>query len=60
MPGSARLCLISGLLVLGLAVFNALTAGAFTPALQRAEVLSGMAAVGLSAGPGTPVATSAE
>ena len=47
MPGSARLCLISGLLVLGLAVFNALTAGAFTPALQRAEVLSGMAAVGL-------------
>ncbi len=47
MPGSARLCLISGLLVLGLAVFNALTAGTFTPALQRAEVLSGMAAVGL-------------
>ena len=33
--------------MLGLAVFNALTAGAFTPALQRAEVLSGMAAVGL-------------
>ena len=47
MPGSARLCLISGLLVLGLAVFNALTAGTLTPALQRAEVLSGMAAVGL-------------
>jgi hypothetical protein len=47
MPGSARLCLISGLLVLGLAVFNALTADTFTPALQRAEVLSGMAAVGL-------------
>ena len=47
MPGSARLCLFSGLLVLGLAVFNALTAGSFTPALQRAEVLSGMAAVGL-------------
>ena len=47
MPGPARLCLISGLLVLGLAVFNALTAGSFTPALQRAEVLSGMAAVGL-------------
>ena len=33
--------------MLGLAVFNALTAGTFTPALQRAEVLSGMAAVGL-------------
>ncbi len=47
MPGSARLCLISGLLVLSLAVFNALTAGTSTPALQRAEVLSGMAAVGL-------------
>ena len=47
MPGPARLCLISGLLVLGLAVFNALTADAFTPSLQRAEVLSGMAAVGL-------------
>lgn len=47
MPGSARLCLISGLLVLGLAVFNAVTADTFTPALQRAEVLSGMAAVGL-------------
>jgi|TARA_B100000073_G_C23630227_1_gene532258 hypothetical protein len=47
MPGSARLCLVSGLLVLGLAVFNALTAGSFPPALQRAEVLSGMAAVGL-------------
>tara|TARA_Y100001978_G_scaffold35441_1_gene31358 strand:+ start:1285 stop:1950 length:666 start_codon:yes stop_codon:yes gene_type:complete len=47
MPGSARLCLFSGLLVLALAVFNALTADAFTPSLQRAEVLSGMAAVGL-------------
>ena len=47
MPGSARLCLFSGLLVLALTVFNALTADAFTPSLQRAEVLSGMAAVGL-------------
>ncbi len=47
MPGSARLCLLSGLLVLGLAVFNALSAEGFTPALQRAEVLAGMAAVGL-------------
>ena len=47
MPGSTRLCLFSGLLVLALAVFNALTADAFTPSLQRAEVLSGMAAVGL-------------
>ena len=47
MPGSARLCLFSGLLVLGLAVFNALSADAFSPALQRAEVLAGMAGVGL-------------
>ena len=47
MPGSARLCLFSGFLVLGLAVFNALSADAFSPALQRAEVLAGMAGVGL-------------
>ena len=47
MPGSARLCLFSGLLVLGLAVFNALSADNFPPALQRAEVLAGMAGVGL-------------
>ena len=47
MPGSARLCLFSGLLVLGLAVFNALSADTFSPALQRAEVLAGMAGVGL-------------
>ena len=47
MPGSARLCLISGLLVLGLAVFNAVSADAFPPSLQRAEVLAGMAGVGL-------------
>ena len=47
MPGSARLCLFSGLLVLGLAVFNALSAATFPPALQRAEVLAGMAGVGL-------------
>ena len=47
MPGSARLCLFSGLLVLGLAVFNALSADTFPPALQRAEVLAGMAGVGL-------------
>ena len=47
MPGSARLCLFSGFLVLGLAVFNALSADAFSPSLQRAEVLAGMAGVGL-------------
>lgn len=47
MPGSARLCLIAGVLVLGLSLVNALTAGAFPPSLQRAEVLAGMAAVGL-------------
>ena len=33
--------------MLGLAVFNALSADTFPPALQRAEVLAGMAGVGL-------------
>ena len=47
MPGSARLCLIAGVLVLSLSLVNALTAGDFPPSLQRAEVLAGMAAVGL-------------
>lgn len=47
MPGSARLCLIAGVLVLSLSLLNALTAGDFPPALQRAEVLAGMASVGL-------------
>lgn len=47
MPGSARLCLIAGVLVLSLSLLNALTAGEFPPALQRAEVLAGMASVGL-------------
>ena len=47
MPTPARVVLFSGLLVLVLAVTNASTADRITPDLQRAEVLAGMAAVGL-------------
>lgn len=47
MPGSARAVLISALLLLGLTVTNAGVAETVTPELQRAEVLAGMAAVGL-------------
>lgn len=47
MPGSARLSLIAGVLVLTLSLVNALTAGEFPPSLQRAEVLAGLSAVGL-------------
>lgn len=47
LPGPARVCLIAGVLVLTLALINALTAGEFPPSLQRAEVLAGLAAVGL-------------
>ena len=47
MPVPARAVLICALLLLGLTVTNAGLAGTVTPELQRAEVLAGMAAVGL-------------
>ena len=47
MPGSARAVLICALLLLGLTVTNAGVAETVTPEFQRAEVLAGMAAVGL-------------
>ena len=47
MPTPTRVVLFSGLLVLVLAVTNASTADLITPDLQRAEVLAGLAAVGL-------------
>ena len=47
MPGSARAVLICALLLLGLTVTNAGVAENVTPEFQRAEVLAGMAAVGL-------------
>ena len=47
MPGPARAVLICALLLLGLTVTNAGLAGTVTPDLQRAEVLAGMASVGL-------------
>ena len=47
MPGPARAVLICALLLLGLTVTNAGVAQTVTPDFQRAEVLAGMAAVGL-------------
>ncbi|WP_392345336.1 cofactor assembly of complex C subunit B [Parasynechococcus sp.] len=47
MPGPAQAVLICALLLLGLTVTNAGLAETVTPELQRAEVLAGMAAVGL-------------
>jgi len=47
MPTPARAVLICALLLLGLTVTNAGLAENVTPDLQRAEVLAGMAAVGL-------------
>ena len=47
MPTPARAVLICALLLLGLTVTNAGLAESVTPELQRAEVLAGMAAVGL-------------
>ena len=47
MPFGARVSLSAGVLVLLLAVGNVFTAEAIDPTLQRAEVLAGMAAVGL-------------
>ena len=47
MPVPARAVLISALLLLGLTVTNAGVTETVTPELQRAEVLAGMAAVGL-------------
>ena len=47
MPAPARVVLICALLLLGLTVTNAGLAGTVTPDLQRAEVLAGMASVGL-------------
>ena len=47
MPFGARVSLSAGVLLLLLAVGNVFTAVAIDPTLQRAEVLAGMAAVGL-------------
>ena len=47
MPVPARVVLICALLLLGLTVANAGVAVTITPDFQRAEVLSGMASVGL-------------
>ena len=47
MPTPARVVLFCGVLVLALAVTNASLADVITPELQRAEVLAGLAAVGL-------------
>lgn len=47
MPFGARVSLSAGVLVLLMAVGNGLSAPAIDPSFQRAEVLAGMAAVGL-------------
>ncbi len=47
MPGPARVVLGVALLILVLTILNAALASAISPELQRAEVLSGLAAVGL-------------
>ena len=44
---SNQWCLLSGVLVLGLSILNASTAETITPSLERADVLAGMAGVGL-------------
>jgi len=44
---SAQWCLLAGVLVLGLSILNASTAESVTPSLERADVLAGMAGVGL-------------
>ncbi|MDB4345401.1 cofactor assembly of complex C subunit B [bacterium] len=44
---SAQWCLLAGVLVLGLSILNASTAETVTPSLERADVLAGMAGVGL-------------
>ncbi|MGC6482417.1 MAG: cofactor assembly of complex C subunit B [Synechococcus sp.] len=47
MPFGARVSLSAGVVLLFLAATNAFTAPSIEPSLQRAEVLAGMAAVGL-------------
>ena len=47
MPFGARVTLAAGVLTLLLAAANVFTAAAIDPSLQRAEVLAGMAAIGL-------------
>ena len=47
MPVPARFVLSMGVLVLVLTLVNAVSAPAVTPELQRAEVIAGLAAVGL-------------
>ena len=44
---SNQWCLLAGVLVLGLSILNASTAETITPSLERADVLAGMAGVGL-------------
>ena len=47
MPVPARFVLSMGVLVLVLTLVNAVSAPAVTPELERAEVIAGLAAVGL-------------
>ena len=47
MPAQARIVLVWGLLILLMAVVNTVMAQSVTPELQRAEVLSAIAAVTL-------------
>ena len=47
MPAQARIVLVWGLLILLMAVLNTVMAQSVTPELQRAEVLSAIAAVTL-------------
>ena len=47
MPAQARIVLVWGLLILVMAVLNTVMAQSVTPELQRAEVLSAVAAVSL-------------
>ncbi|EAQ69327.1 cofactor assembly of complex C subunit CCB2 [Synechococcus sp. RS9909] len=47
MPTAARITLTAGVLVLVLAVVNGVTAATIEPSLQRAEVIAGLAGVGL-------------
>lgn len=47
MPFGARVSLAAGVLILVLAAGNVFTAAGIDPSLQRAEVLAGMAAIGL-------------
>ncbi len=47
MNGAARITLVSGIVVLALAIFNWFDGETITPGFQRAEVLAGLSGVGL-------------